>query len=139
MNQRHFNVLLSPGFLIGLAVLLLNDFVLKQQFHSALTGKLSDFAGLFVFPLICAALFPARKSHVYILTTLAFVLWKSAYSQPFIESWNSLTFFSVERAVDYSDLLALSALPFSYAYGRMHSGNPSPRPAVYLVAILVAA
>jgi hypothetical protein len=136
MNQRHLNILLSPGFLIGLGVLLLNDFVLKQQLHSGLTGKLSDFAGLFVFPLICAALFPARKSPIYILTALSFVFWKSAYSQPFIEGWNNLSFFSIERTVDYSDLLSLLALPFSYAYGRIHPGDSSARSAVYLVAII---
>lgn len=136
MNHRHLNILLSPGFLIGLGVLLLNDFVLKQQFHGGLTGKLSDFAGLFIFPLICAALFPARKSHIYILTALSFVFWKSAYSQPFIEFWNNLFFFSIERTVDYSDLLSLLALPFSYAYGRVPSGDSSPHSAIYFVAII---
>ena len=44
-------MLTSPGFVVGLSLLLLNDLFLKARFHNPLTGKLSDFAGLFVFPL----------------------------------------------------------------------------------------
>jgi hypothetical protein len=58
MNDRQLHLLVSPGFLGCLFVLLFNDFVLKQQIHNGLTGKLSDFAGLFVFPLFLTALFP---------------------------------------------------------------------------------
>jgi hypothetical protein len=117
-------------------VLLLNDSVLKQQFHSALTGKLSDFAGLFIFPLFLAALFPRLKSFIYLLTAISFIFWKSPYSQPLIESWNGLPLFSISRTVDYSDLLALLFLPFSYVYSRIPSGVPSRRSAIYLIAII---
>ena len=51
MTDRSFQILGSPGFLIGLSLLLTNDFVLKEQFHNGFTGKLSDFAGLFVFSI----------------------------------------------------------------------------------------
>jgi hypothetical protein len=34
----------SPGFLIAVAILVTNDFVLKNLFHNWLTGKLSDVA-----------------------------------------------------------------------------------------------
>jgi hypothetical protein len=37
-------------------VLLLNDHLLKGTIPSILTGKLSDFAGLFFFPFLFAAL-----------------------------------------------------------------------------------
>lgn len=48
---------LSHPFSIGaVALLLLNDHVLKQSFPSFLTGKLSDFAGLFFFPFLLAAI-----------------------------------------------------------------------------------
>ena len=134
--ERHLNKLVSPGFLVGLTALLLNDFVLKQQFHDGLTGKLSDFAGLFIFPLFWAAFFPRRRFFIYVLTAAAFVVWKSPYSQPLIESWNSLPFVSIGRTVDYSDLLALVALPLSYAYSRIPSGIPSPRSAIYLMAVV---
>jgi len=43
-----------PASLGAVALLLLNDHVLKQAFPSILTGKLSDFAGLFFFPFLLA-------------------------------------------------------------------------------------
>lgn len=45
-----------PLTLGSLAVLLLNDHWLKQAAPSALTGKLSDFAGLFFFPFLLSAM-----------------------------------------------------------------------------------
>ena len=41
-----------PLTLLSIAILLLNDHVLKVVSPSWLTGKLSDFAGLFFFPII---------------------------------------------------------------------------------------
>ena len=46
---------LSPWPLLAVAVLVLNDHVLKARFHNGLTGKLSDFAGCFVLPLFVSA------------------------------------------------------------------------------------
>lgn len=40
-GERRLEILSSPGFLVGLSLLLTNDFVLKEQFHNAFTGKLS--------------------------------------------------------------------------------------------------
>ena len=136
MSERNLNVLASPGFLVSLLLLLLNDFIFKAQFHNGLTGKLSDFAGLFVFPLFWSALFPRLKSPIYVLTAVLFIFWKSVYSQPLINGWNSLPFFRMERIVDYTDLLALSILPLSYAYSRIPSNFHVPRPSLYLIAIV---
>lgn len=47
--------LLHPAVLSAIAVLVLNDHVLKAAFHNPLTGKLSDFAGLLFFPLFLQA------------------------------------------------------------------------------------
>lgn len=44
----------SPATLGSIGLLLLNDHVLKAAFPSVLTGKLSDFAGLFFFPFLLA-------------------------------------------------------------------------------------
>jgi hypothetical protein len=41
---------------LAVALLVVNDHVLKTAFPSWITGKLSDFAGLFVFPLLLIAL-----------------------------------------------------------------------------------
>jgi hypothetical protein len=38
--------------LFAVAVLIVNDHVLKHRFPGLVTGKLSDFAGLFFFPLL---------------------------------------------------------------------------------------
>jgi hypothetical protein len=42
--------------LIAVAVLAVNDAVLKATFHNVVTGKLSDFAGCFFLPLYVSAL-----------------------------------------------------------------------------------
>lgn len=106
----------SPGFLIGLAVLLLNDFILKRELANELTGKLSDFAGLWIFPAFFAAVVPARRDQIYLLTAAAFVWWKSPTSQGVIDLWNSVVVLDVKRVVDWTDLVALVALPASYIY-----------------------
>lgn len=49
--------LLAPLPLVALALLAVNDWVLKPtHMPKWLTGKLSDFAGLFVFPLVATAM-----------------------------------------------------------------------------------
>ena len=55
MENKH--IFTSYGFNITLAILLLNDFILKDLYGNWLTGKLSDFAGLFVFSLFFSAYF----------------------------------------------------------------------------------
>jgi hypothetical protein len=42
--------------LLAVALLGVNDAVLKLAFHNAITGKLSDFAGCFFLPLFTSAL-----------------------------------------------------------------------------------
>ncbi len=117
--KQEYRIFNSPLFLIGLCLLLANDWIWKTQFHNEWTGKISDFAGLFVFPLFWVAFFPRFKKHIFVLTAIVFTWWKSVYSQAFIEGWNTLVFFEVNRVVDYSDLWALLVLPFAYCF------NPS--------------
>jgi hypothetical protein len=105
----------SSAFICGLIVLLANDFYFKANFHNSLTGKVSDIAGLFIFPIFFTH-FLGRKKFVFTMTALIFVIWKSDVSQPTIDFWNSLNFYRIGRTVDYSDLLALLILPVSYYY-----------------------
>lgn len=119
-QQRNLDILLSSGFLVGLALLLLNDFVLKSQFHNSLTGKLSDFAGLFIFPIFYTAFAPRFKKHIYTLTAILFAFWKLPVSQSVIEIWNELTILQIDRVVDYTDLFALLILPLSFFYPLNH-------------------
>jgi hypothetical protein len=106
----------SPGFMVSTSILLLNDFILKQYFPGMITGKLSDFAGLFMFPLYINAVFPKNKLLIYWLVGLFFVWWKSILSQPVIDLWNLYNFYCIGRTVDYSDYIALLILPLSYNY-----------------------
>ncbi|HJU88985.1 MAG TPA: hypothetical protein VJ672_06300 [Gemmatimonadaceae bacterium] len=111
--------LTSPPFIASLALLLLNDLVLKTAFHNAVTGKLSDIAGLIVFPLFWSALAPRRRLEIVIGTGVLFIWWKSSLSQPVIELWNSIAPLTIGRTVDYTDLLALVVLPFVYFHRPM--------------------
>ncbi len=52
---RPADVLLHPATLVSLAILVLNDQVLKAAWPGTLTGKLSDVAGLIVAPLVLQA------------------------------------------------------------------------------------
>lgn len=114
--KNNLKILSSPWFLIGLALLLLNDFIFKEIYGNWLTGKLSDFAGLFIFPLFWTALFPKYKIRIFLFTALFFIFWKSPYSESFIGLWNKVMFFEIARVVDYTDLLALFILPAAYYY-----------------------
>ncbi|MBV9923479.1 MAG: hypothetical protein JOZ96_00455 [Acidobacteria bacterium] len=142
--KRNLDLLTSPGFVAGLLLLLANDFLLKPAFHDALTGKLSDFAGLFVFPLFWAALTPRWRRAAYALTALGFVFWKSSYAQPLIDAWNSLGLLRVARVVDPTDLWALVALPASFEYLRRRGAADSgpspfaPRRAAALAVLLLS-
>lgn len=133
--KKRPDILTSPAFVAALALLLLNDFALKPLFGNALTGKLSDFAGLFVFPLFWAALFPRLRGAFYVLTAALFTFWKTELSTPAVEAAGRLAGLHFERAVDYTDLLALFALPASYAYGAREP-RAAPRLAPYAVGVV---
>lgn len=96
----------------ALAVLLVNDHVLKGRYPGIVTGKLSDVAGLF---LVGALLYALRPRHYRISAaclTAAFALWKSPAADPLIAWWNGLGGIVVGRTVDVTDLVALLVLPF---------------------------
>lgn len=100
--------LLSPLFIFCLGVLILNDLVLKATFHNMITGKLSDFCGLFIFPIFWSAVFPKHKLGVFIFSAVLFIYWKSEYASGLIELIN--TIFAVQRPIDPTDLIALPVL-----------------------------
>jgi len=111
-NER-FVLLTTRWFIGGLTILLLNDFLLKDLISNWFTGKLSDFAGIFVFALFWIALFPKYRKSVLVSIAIGFVFWKSSYSQGFIQLWNDWAPFNIARVADYTDLLALSMLPLA--------------------------
>lgn len=54
--RRRSSGLLHPVALAALVLLVANDHVLKARYPGWLTGKLSDVAGMIVFPLVLAVL-----------------------------------------------------------------------------------
>ena len=111
-TSNRFKLLSSPFFLIPLAILLLNDFVLKAAFPGFITGKLSDFAGLFAFAYFLAVLIPAHQKLIIGAVAGFFIYWKSPLSNGLLEAYNSLALPDLVRVVDYADLSALAVLPF---------------------------
>lgn len=115
MKNARPDLLSRPLFIFGVALLLLNDFYLKYEYGNFLTGKISDFAGLFVFPYFLSSIQIKRQKAIYFTTFLLFIFWKSTFSQEIIE-WFQAVGIGTNRVVDYSDLVALIVLPFSYQY-----------------------
>jgi hypothetical protein len=105
---KKINRLAHPFFLVSLLLLLLNDLIFKTAFHNYLTGKLSDFAGLLVFPFFWSVLFPKRIKEIHIGTFLFFIFWKSPFSGAFVD------FLSFYRIVDFSDNIALVSILVSF-------------------------
>ncbi|MDY8134085.1 hypothetical protein [Aquimarina sp. 2201CG5-10] len=103
----------NPTFIISVFVLIINDWFLKSMFHNVLTGKLSDFAGLFAFPFFLSAIFYKQKRSIHILTALFFMIWKSEFFQPVIDVINTAGI-PVYRTVDYTDYIALISVFVSY-------------------------
>ncbi|TDQ11037.1 hypothetical protein [Pedobacter metabolipauper] len=100
-------------FITCLLLLMVNDFYLKGAFHNTLTGKLSDFCGLFIFPIFWSALLPKRKLLIFFLTGLLFTYWKSDCATTFIDFF-SAHFWPVQRIVDPTDLVAMVILPLAW-------------------------
>ncbi len=107
-------LLTSVWFIFGLTILMLNDFVLKATYGNWITGKLSDFAGVFIFPLFWATLLPKHKNKIFFLTAIIFIYWKSQYSSILINLWNNVWVWNINRTIDYSDIIALTILPLAY-------------------------
>jgi hypothetical protein len=112
-----------PASLMSIGLLLLNDHVLKAASPSWLTGKLSDFAGLFFFPFLLALVLglildglrvPARATGklAFGLTAIWFVLiktapWANALTEDLV---SGLLGIPARIVLDPTDLIALSIL-----------------------------
>jgi hypothetical protein len=128
-----------PVSLAAIALLLLNDHVLKQLFPSILTGKLSDFAGLFFFPFLAAAVVGLAGVHgrrrgphpvmaaCFAATALCFALIKvDPASNAFaVRSLQAAWGLPVRIVRDPTDLVALAAL---WPAWRLWRSVPTQRP-----------
>ena len=116
--DKRLHLLLSPGFILCLTALILNDHIAKAVFHNWLTGKISDVAGLFAFALFWCAVAPRWKRSIFVAILACFMVWKTELSDPIIHLFNRSSMLAFDRVVDYSDLLALSVLPLAFWYER---------------------
>jgi len=111
MRNRVLAIFTTWPFVLSLAVLLINDLLLKQAFPGLITGKLSDFAGLAVVAMPLLAAFPRHSRTIYLALAGVFLWWKSPASDGLITFINDVQPLRMVRTVDYWDLLALAVLP----------------------------
>ena len=124
-------------FVIGLTVLILNDFYLKYEYGNFVTGKLSDFAGLLIFPMFIAAIIPNLRKSVSIITGIGFVIWKLPLFTPVVDLINQLPFVTIHRVIDYSDYMALLILPLSHYLINNHEFKPTIKLSSFFRALLL--
>ncbi len=143
--------LLSWPPLLAVAVLALNDHLLKALYPGWWTGKLSDLAGLFYFPLFLTAagrlvwasarrlvradtqlrVTRLQRSHLIaacVGTALVFAAINT--SADAMAGWNRLLSlgFPSRGTVDPTDLLALPMIVASYAWGLRFVARQGPQP-----------
>lgn len=106
-----------PLFWVALGVLVLNDHVLKGAgvLPGLVTGKISDFAGLIVAPLVFTALLGGRRSIAFAAVGGWFVgvNLSPAFAQQSVAAMG-LIGFEWRLWTDPTDLIALAVLPISW-------------------------
>jgi hypothetical protein len=123
-----------PVSVLGLALLLLNDHVFKHVWPGAITGKLSDIAGMLMFPPLLACIVALIFSRVpagalaratLACTAVTFAVIKATEPGATVASqaWSAVNGPSMVLA-DRTDLLALPALVVSWAVWRRSSHRP---------------
>ena len=106
--------LLTPAWVASLAVLGLNDHLLKGSgAWPALSGKLSDVAGLLVAPLVLAWMARVRTRRGFLACHVAVGLVFALHPVPAIATW-LMAWFPVRIWADPTDLYALPALAVSF-------------------------
>jgi hypothetical protein len=132
-----FRSLGSKPAWIAICVLLFNDLYLKYAFPSAVTGKLSDIAELFVLPLAAAAVVLAYTTRlprlaipiavgVYTAIGAVFVAMKvdEGFATSVRSGFGPMTGGGITGVSDPTDLLCLPALFASFAF--IYRGLRSP-------------
>ncbi|MBN2007583.1 MAG: hypothetical protein JXA21_29830 [Anaerolineae bacterium] len=130
--------LTHPLCWLAVGLLLLNDHVLKRAAPSALTGKLSDFAGLFFFPFLAATIaglfLDRRHPTPQWSAPLIFLLTGAWFAAIKTLPWaNALTVSALAQVVpdsqivlDPTDLIALAALWPAWRLWRRLESEPGP-------------
>jgi hypothetical protein len=141
---RPMHALLSPAWLLALALLLANDHWLKYADLAPgwLTGKLSDLAGMLVAPVLLAVLLRVRRRDALLACHVAVGLVFTAIKlSPACAGWWSwsmgLLGYPWTIVVDPTDLLALPCLLLSWKLLLPHM-DPAVSPLVPLQRSAVA-
>jgi len=122
------SLLSHPTAILAIVLLLINDWILRVYWPSWWTGKIGDFAWLFFFPLLLAAILsiflPSRtENQEKAIKVLAFVLTGLIFTLPnTIPSINtllnqlleSILGLSTDIRTDPTDLIALISLPLAW-------------------------
>lgn len=148
--MKNLKIFLTFTFLISLFLLILNDHYLKNNFPSLITGKLSDFTGLIVLPVVLFVIFQKfitsekRISSLLIFIGISFILWKTMPVEILFYKIQNYIFFPLPgRVKDPTDLIALISLFISFKIIRnyVNSDYPLPNPVVKILSysILVIA
>ncbi len=128
------SLLSHPTAILAITLLLINDWILRIYWPSWWTGKIGDFAWLFFFPFLLAAILsiflPSRtKDQEKTIKVLAFVLTGLIFTLPnSIPSINAILNQLLESVLglptdirtDPTDLIALISLPLAW---RIWDGN----------------
>lgn len=104
-GRRADSLLASPVFAGSIALLLVNDHVLKAAWPGLVTGKLSDVAGVVMVAMLLTAIV-ARPAPAFGLTAVAFGLLKT---WPPVAVWAAPVLGGITRT-DPTDLIALAVL-----------------------------
>jgi hypothetical protein len=139
--------LAHPVSVAGIGLLLLNDHVLKAEYGTWLTGKLSDVAGLVFAPallaVVVAVLAPTARPRTVATAScatvgLAFALVKATTTGAAVASaaWTAIVGPSVVR-VDVTDLLALPALALTWWGFRQAQRRPFSGRVAYTLRLAV--
>lgn len=107
-------------------VLVLNDLLLKQAFGNFVTGKLSDFAGVWALAYFITVLLGWPGTVSALVVAVGFTFWKSPASDGLIEVWNAFAWPAIGRTIDWTDLVALTVLVFLPHKGT-HVQTPGPQ------------
>ena len=138
IDRRAGGALLHPLAIVSIAILILNDHLLKPTYGNWLTGKLSDLAGLVFFPLLLVSLWEMARSRApsrrtlnvaCAATAIVFTLVKTTTIGALAWEWGlglaqwpfralsggSLT--PVSAVIDPTDLIALPSILLAWWVG----------------------
>ena len=124
MNKENkYYLLLHPLAISALILLLLNDHFLKIFSPGFITGKLSDFAGLFVFPIYLSVItrdFLRNRFRVEMIIFFSAILFIALQIESLLNIIllfaDKISFPRPNLVADYTDLIALTMLPLSYQF-----------------------